>query len=58
MTGIRARRIRRVHCGGGNKQGNPMEYTATDFSRIMQVNVTGAFSTARMAREMVEHGDG
>lgn len=35
-----------------------MEYAATDFSRIMRVNVTKAFSTVRVAGEMAEHGMG
>lgn len=36
-----------------------MEYTAEDFNKILQVNVTGVFSTAQaVAKEMVDRKTG
>lgn len=48
-----------IAAAGINKEGDALEYSADDFNRIMQVNVTGAFSTAQaVARQMVKYGNG
>ncbi|KAI5838785.1 hypothetical protein DFP73DRAFT_563185 [Morchella snyderi] len=48
-----------IAAAGINKEGDSLEYTAEDFNKILQVNVTGVFSTAQaVAREMVNRKTG
>lgn len=48
-----------IAAAGINKEGDSLEFSADDFNNILQVNVTGVFSTAQaVAREMVARGNG
>lgn len=46
-----------VACAGIQQKLNAIDYPATDFERILKVNVTGAFLTAKYsARVMIKNG--
>lgn len=48
-----------IAAAGINKEGDSLEYAAEDFNKILQVNVTGVFSTAQaVANEMVKRKTG
>ncbi|KAI5781535.1 hypothetical protein EDC01DRAFT_789714 [Geopyxis carbonaria] len=48
-----------IAAAGINKEGAALDYSAADFNHILNVNVTGVFSTAQaVASEMVARGNG
>ncbi|PUU81943.1 hypothetical protein B9Z19DRAFT_1042162 [Tuber borchii] len=48
-----------IAAAGINEEHTALEYTAADFNRMMEINVTGAFLTAQAAaRQMVKLGKG
>lgn len=48
-----------IAAAGINKEGPALDFTAADFNHILNVNVTGVFSTAQaVAAEMVARGNG
>lgn len=48
-----------IAAAGINEEIPALEYTAADFNKMMEVNVTGAFLTAQAAaRQMVKFGKG
>ncbi len=48
-----------IAAAGINEEYPALEYTANDFNRMMEINVTGAFLTAQaVARMMVKFGNG
>ena len=48
-----------IAAAGINEEHTALEYTAADFNKMMEINVTGAFLTAQAAaRQMVRLGKG
>lgn len=48
-----------IAAAGINEEIPALEYTAADFNKMLEVNVTGAFLTAQAtARQMVKFGKG
>jgi len=48
-----------IAAAGINEEHTALEYTAADFNKMMEINVTGAFLTAQAAaRQMVKLGKG